>query len=71
MLGGVKPVLVRQHVDTAPAGLLGKWLDARGIAYELDRTWLGASVPDPERYAWIASLGVFLRDTPQVVSLSE
>jgi GMP synthase-like glutamine amidotransferase len=58
MLGRVpKPVLIRQHVESAPAGLLGDWLDAREIAYELDRTWIAPSVPDPERYAWIASLG--------------
>ena len=52
-----KPVLIRQHVASASAGLLGEWLDARDIAYELDRTWIEPSVPDPERYAWIASLG--------------
>jgi len=53
----VKPILIRQHVDSAPAGLLADWLDARGLAYEIDRTWLGASVPDPERFAFVASLG--------------
>ena len=52
-----KPVLIRQHVDTAPAGLLGEWLDARGVPYEIDRTWIEPSVPDPGEYAWIASLG--------------
>jgi len=52
-----KPVLIRQHVESAPAGLLGEWLDARDIASELDRTWIEPTVPDPERYAWIASLG--------------
>ena len=57
MLGRVKPVLIRQHVDSAPAGLLAEWLDARGLAYEVDRTWVEASVPDPERYAFVASLG--------------
>jgi GMP synthase-like glutamine amidotransferase len=52
-----KPVLIRQHVGSAPPGLLGEWLDAREIASEVDRTWIEPSVPDPERYAWIASLG--------------
>ena len=52
-----KPVLIRQHVDTAPAALLGEWLDARGVPYEVDRTWVEPSVPDPGDYAWIASLG--------------
>src|SRR5215203_6084905 len=52
-----KPVLIRQHVGSAPPGLLGEWLEAREIAYELDRTWIEPSVPDPERYAFIASLG--------------
>ena len=53
----MKPVLIRQHVDSAPAGLLAEWLDARGLAYEIDRTWVEASVPDPEGFAFVASLG--------------
>ena len=53
----MKPVLIREHVECAPAGLLGEWLEARGIAYEVDRTWVEPSVPDPREYAWIASLG--------------
>ena len=28
----MKPVLIRQHVDTAPAALLAEWLEARGLA---------------------------------------
>ena len=51
------PVLIRQHVDTAPAGLLAEWLEARGLAYEVQRTWVTPSVPDPADYAFIASLG--------------
>jgi GMP synthase-like glutamine amidotransferase len=51
------PVLIRQHVESAPAGLLADWLDARGIAYEVSRSWLGETLPDPEAYAFIASLG--------------
>jgi GMP synthase-like glutamine amidotransferase len=53
----VKPVLIRQHVDTAPAGLLGEWLEARGLAYEVQATWVAPSVPDPADYAFVASLG--------------
>jgi GMP synthase-like glutamine amidotransferase len=53
----VKPVLIRQHVDSAPAGLLGEWLEARGLAYEVQETWVTPSVPDPADYAFIASLG--------------
>ena len=57
MLGPVKPVLIREHVESAPAGLLAAWLAARGLAYEVDRSWLGAALPDPEDYAFVASLG--------------
>jgi GMP synthase-like glutamine amidotransferase len=53
----VKPVLIREHVDSAPAAILGEWLEARGIPYVVDRTWAEPSVPDPTQYAWIASLG--------------
>jgi hypothetical protein len=53
----VKPVLIRQHLESAPPGTLIAWLDARQLAYELDRSWLGAALPDPCDYAFIASLG--------------
>jgi GMP synthase-like glutamine amidotransferase len=53
----VKPGLIRQHVDSAPAGLLGEWLEARGLAYEVQETWVAPSVPDPADYAFVASLG--------------
>jgi GMP synthase-like glutamine amidotransferase len=53
----VKPVLIRQHVETAPAGWLGEWLEVRGLAYEVQRTWVAPSVPDPRDYAFVASLG--------------
>ena len=51
------PVLIRQHVDSAPAGLLAEWLEARGLAYEVQQTWVAPSVPDPADYAFVASLG--------------
>src|SRR3954469_5304252 len=53
----MKPVLIRQHVESAPAGLLAAWLEARGLRYEVDRSWLGAPLPDPREYAFVASLG--------------
>jgi GMP synthase-like glutamine amidotransferase len=53
----MKPVLIRQHLDSAPPGKLAEWLEARGLAYETDRSWAGAPLPDPEDYAFVASLG--------------
>jgi GMP synthase-like glutamine amidotransferase len=53
----VKPVLVRQHVESAPPGLLAEWLDERGIAYEVHRSWLDGAPPDPSAYAFVVSLG--------------
>ena len=53
----MKPVLIRQHLESAPPGTLRAWLDARRLAYQLDRAWLGAALPDPCDYAFIVSLG--------------
>jgi GMP synthase-like glutamine amidotransferase len=53
----LKPVLIRQHLESAPPGLLAAWLQARDLRYEVDRSWLGAPLPDPEDYAFVASLG--------------
>ena len=53
----MKPVLIRQHVESAPPGLLAAWLEARGLRFEVDRSWLGAPLPDPGRYAFVVSLG--------------
>ena len=53
----MKPVLIRQHVESAPPGALSAWLDARGLAYEVDRSWLGGPLADPGDYAFVASLG--------------
>jgi GMP synthase-like glutamine amidotransferase len=53
----MKPVLIRQHVDSAPAGLLAEWLEARGIAYEVSRSWALGPLPEVEAYAFVASLG--------------
>ena len=53
----MKPVLVRQHVESAPPGLLGEWLEARGIPYVVDRSWEDGPLPDPGDYAFVVSLG--------------
>jgi GMP synthase-like glutamine amidotransferase len=49
--------LVLMHGDWGPPALLGEWLDARGIPYDLHRTYVGEPMPDPAGYAFIASLG--------------
>jgi hypothetical protein len=53
----MKPVLVRQHVESAPPGLLAEWLEARGIPYVVDRSWEDWPLPDPGDYAFVVSLG--------------
>ena len=53
----MKPVLIRQHVEYAPPGLLAAWLEARGIRYAVSRSWAGGPLPDPRDYAFVASLG--------------
>ena len=53
----MKPVLIRQHVESAPPGLLGEWLEARGIPYEVSRSWEDGRPLDPSRYLFVASLG--------------
>jgi GMP synthase-like glutamine amidotransferase len=53
----VRPVLVRQHEEMTPPGLLVEWLEERGIPYEVHHSYKGEAVPDPTRYAFVASLG--------------
>jgi GMP synthase-like glutamine amidotransferase len=53
----VKPVLVRQHEEMTPPGLLVEWLEERGIPYEVHHSYKGKAVPDPTSYAFVASLG--------------
>jgi GMP synthase-like glutamine amidotransferase len=53
----MKPALIRRHGDWGPPALLADWLEARGIPYEVDRSWVGGPLPEPERYAFVASLG--------------
>jgi GMP synthase-like glutamine amidotransferase len=49
--------LVLMHGDWGPPGLLAEWLEERGIPYDLHRTYVGAPMPDPDGYAFVASLG--------------
>ena len=53
----MKPVLIRQHEETTPPGLLVEWLEERGILYEVHHSYKGEAVPDPSEYAFVASLG--------------
>jgi GMP synthase-like glutamine amidotransferase len=69
----MKPVLIRRHGEWGPPGLLADWLRARGIPFEVDRSWIGGPLPDPERYAFVASLGFRHnpRDTHEPVVAAE
>jgi GMP synthase-like glutamine amidotransferase len=49
--------LLLQHGDWGPPALLAEWLDERGIPYDVHRTYVGEPMPDPSRYAFVASLG--------------
>jgi GMP synthase-like glutamine amidotransferase len=53
----MKPVLIRQHGDTGPPGILGEWLAARGMAWAVDSSWLGEPAPDPRDFEFVVSLG--------------
>jgi GMP synthase-like glutamine amidotransferase len=53
----VKPVLIRQHEETTPPGLLVEWLRERGIPFEVHPSWGGTAAPDPADYSFVASLG--------------
>jgi GMP synthase-like glutamine amidotransferase len=53
----VKPVLIRQHEEMTPPGLLVEWLEERGIPYEVHHSYQGEAIPDPTDYAFVASLG--------------
>jgi GMP synthase-like glutamine amidotransferase len=52
----VKPILIRQHEEMAPPGLLVDWLRERGIPFKVHPSWLGAA-PDLTSYSFVASLG--------------
>ena len=57
MRAGVKPVLIRQHEERTPPGLLVEWLRERGIPFEVHPSWDGSAAPDPADYSFVASLG--------------
>jgi GMP synthase-like glutamine amidotransferase len=52
----VKPILIRQHEEMTPPGLLVDWLRERGIPFKVHPSWLGAA-PDLTSYSFVASLG--------------
>lgn len=54
---GHPPVLVLQHGELGPPGLLGDWLRARGMPAEVHRDGDGLPAEDPRGYAFVASLG--------------
>ena len=49
----MKPVLIRQHEEMTPPGLLADWLRERGIPFEIQPSWGGAA-PDPTDYSFVA-----------------
>ena len=53
----MKPVLIRQHEEMTPPGLLVEWLEDRGIPYEVHYSYKEESIPDPSDYSCLASLG--------------
>jgi GMP synthase-like glutamine amidotransferase len=52
----VKPILIRQHEEMTPPGLLVDWLRECGIPFKVHPSWLGAA-PDLTSYSFVASLG--------------
>ena len=53
----MKPVLIRQHGETGPPGVLGDWLRDRRIPAVVHPAHLGVAPPNPEQFVFIASLG--------------
>ncbi len=49
--------LVLQHGELGPPGVLGEWLDARGVSFDVHRTWEDGADLDPRGRAFVASLG--------------
>ena len=50
-------MLVRQHEELTPPGLLADWLRERGIPFEVSHSWKDEKVGDPAGYSFVASLG--------------
>jgi GMP synthase-like glutamine amidotransferase len=57
MGGNRLPGLVLQHGDSGPPGILGEWLEARGLEHQVHRTWRDPLPATPGDYGWIATLG--------------
>jgi GMP synthase-like glutamine amidotransferase len=53
----MKPALVIQHGALGPPGILGEWLDERGIAMTLHRSDSDAPWPAVDDHAFVAVLG--------------
>jgi GMP synthase-like glutamine amidotransferase len=49
--------LVLQHARTGPPALLGEWLDARQLPYDVHDASTGAPLPSLDAYTMLASLG--------------
>ena len=52
----MKPILIRQHEEMTPPGLLVDWLRERGIPFKVHPSWIRAA-PDLTSYSFVASLG--------------
>ncbi len=50
-------ILIRQHGDNGPPGLLVEWLETRGIAYAISRSDEDGVLPDPREYEAVITLG--------------
>ena len=68
----MRPALVLQHGREGPPGLLGEWLDARGLGAEVSEDWRTLAHEHPEDYAFVASLGSWRspreEDEPEVAA---
>jgi GMP synthase-like glutamine amidotransferase len=51
------PALILQHGPLGPPGVLGDWLEHRGIPMTVHRADRGAKCPDPRGFAFVACLG--------------
>jgi GMP synthase-like glutamine amidotransferase len=68
----MKPALVVQHGPLGPPGILGEWLEERGIeivVHRADET--GAAWPDPRDHAFIAVLGSRFNPTDDEPAVTE
>jgi GMP synthase-like glutamine amidotransferase len=51
-----RPGIIFQHGDLGPPGVLGDWLSARGIAFEIHAAWRDP-LPEVSEAGFVASLG--------------